>query len=106
MEPASINWDEIDKENAKRSAHLPRLLPLKAGAAMLSSAVASSEPGDYFVIALSMDDLPPKHPGPILAEFTHCATFDDAERKVLEYRKMREVSDAFVLSRLMNVFSH
>jgi hypothetical protein len=67
-----------------------RLLPSKGGPAVLPNAIAQAETDDYFVIALGYDD-------PIMAEYSHCATREDARQKLRKYRDMPEVSEAFVL---------
>ena len=80
-----------------------RLLPSKGGSAVFSMAVEQSQIGDYFVIALSMDDLPPGRTEPIFAEYTHCLNKQQAQRAMLRYSNMREVFCSFVLEHVPNL---
>lgn len=81
----------------------PRLLPCRGGSLVIAGAIERSEIGDYFVIALSMDDLPKGRTEPVLAEYTHCATQTQAIKAMRRYWKMREVFSTFVLYHLPNL---
>lgn len=70
-----------------------RLLPCKGGVALLIPTIERSQDDDYIVVALSVEDLK-------VAEYTHCATAEQAATVLLRYHRMPEVADAFALHRM------